>query len=425
MNVPPLSPNRRTRPWRRSRRSRRNKSRILPWLVVAVGAVSAIVLAAIGIWSSGFGFAPDRQWQELQAEFAEKQEPLFFESFIPAELPDEQNFFASPIFRTAIPEDPNTPATPQPDGLISKALDPGKDLSVAKLLESSEESGRATLDVIASRLLAAGITNPQTDYLLVGDRVLAGLNQLGFDFTPLQLASTRTAARFPVDYANLHDPALPHLGAVESLASWLGIQAIAHISVGDSAAASGDILLIARLADSIANEPFLDSQLTRQKLIEAFCSAIQTGLRRGAWTAEEELTFRAALRPMRPMDGFLLAVRAERARLNTAIEQSSADNPIGSSSLVVSWLGAPADSFSRRQLREQQTSANIAIQRLIESLGPAQDAPSKDPTLPPPVIELPISARERLASLELAAADFRTTAETIQETDIACSQAAR
>lgn len=418
---PDFASNRSSSPWRRLAKSRRRKAGFLPWLVLGFGLISAIVLGVIGIRTDGFGFNTHTEWLNFQKTLSALNEPLYFESFVPENIPTETNLFHTPLFAPLLEHARSL----SPESLLSKVIDPGKGIAVASLLDaSSDGKDRATLDAIASRLVIAGVTNPQTDYLLPGDRILAGFAELGFDFESLQAALNRTSARFPNDYTRVTHPPLPHLPFIEAMGDWLAIRAVAYISTGNSTAAANDLLLVAKLANTTASEPYLESQQMRRKLLEIFCSGVSTGLNRDTWSEQEISLFRTALNQAHPMTDLLLAIRAERARLNTAIEQVLTGNPSDAPELIQTWLGAPAESFQKRQLRTTQVIVNTAIQQFIDSIQsqPATDTSQSETIEPQQVLELPISAREHLATWEQEREVFQKTAQHLMETDIACTQ---
>lgn len=405
------------RPWRRLGRSRQNPPGILPWLIVIVGAGSALILAIYGLRNGGFGEGTHTEWIRWKTESAAHGEPIFFEELIPPILPDHQNFFAAPPFDSLT--SPNAGSAPN---LLTLALDPGRGILIADLLSaSSDGSGRATLDSIATRLMAAGVTNPRTDYLLPGDRILAGLKELGIDVSPLKDVADRPGSRFPIDYTNLENPALPHLPPLEALTDWLAIQAIARISTGNSEAAMVDLLLIARLADSVAAEPFLESQNARRKLLDVFCACVATGLERGTWNSDDLAAFREVLERARPLADFALVLRGERARLNSSIDRLLSGIRPGSSEFLDTWLGEPPAKLKPAAIRRTQVSANLAIQHEIDHLYDASSDSSVDDSAPAPSASLPISAQERLATLKEAADAFRDTEALILKTDKACT----
>ncbi|MFY8215944.1 MAG: hypothetical protein ACOVMP_05010 [Chthoniobacterales bacterium] len=386
-------------------------------MVIALGLVSAVVMAIVGVKTDGFGLQTHAEWDRYAADLAATGEPVLFDAMVPPPVPEEENLFFDPLFAPLV-----TPGGASSSGsLLAMAVNPGSGLSVESLLESSTDgNGRATLDAIAGRMMAAGVTNPKTDYLLPGDRILAGLQQAGFDFSPLENALVRRKARFPVDYSNVGSPELPHLTSLESLGDWLAIRAIASISTGNSASAANDLLMVARLADATANEPYLESQRTRRKLLDIFCSGVLTGIQRDTWSEAELVSFRAAMQRANPTDDLLLAIRGERTRLNSAIDGALFREDESASPLIETWIGAPASAFRPKEVRRNQIVVNTAIQQLIDRVA-KPEAATTEPA--PVVLDLPITARERLAVLEEEFETSQSAASKVAEADAACANA--
>lgn len=414
MNPSPIS-NRPGSPWRRAAKSKRQKSPgFLAPLVLALGLISSVVLAIVGVKTDGFGLQTHTEWRRYEADLAALGEPVWFDSMVPSPVADEENVFSDPLF---LPLTTPTPAI-DPNSLLAMAQNPGQGITVESLLASSNDgSGRATLDTIATRMMTAGITTQTTDYLLPGDRILAGMNTMGFNFAPLQSAISRNSARFPLDYSHVESPEFPHHSHLESLGDWLAIRAIASISTGDSATAATDLLMVARLAELTAGEPFLESQRCRRKLLDIFCSGVMTGITRDVWSSSELLSFRAAIQNANPTNDVLLAMRGERARLNTAIESALMNPSDAASPLIETWTGSPAAAFKPRALRSNQIVINTAIQQLIDRIR----NPKWTEDNPAPVLDLPISARERLAVFEEEFATAKQSLEKVSETDAACA----
>lgn len=417
MNPKPFS-NRSKSPWRRVGKSkRRSRPGFVAQLVIALGLVSAVVVAIIGVKTDGFGLQTHAEWDRYAADLAAAGEPVWFDAMVPPPVPEEDNLFFGSLFAPLLTPD----GAVSPGSLLAMAVNPGSGLSVESLLESSTDgNGRATLDAIAGRMMAVGVTNPKTDYLLPGDRILAGLQQAGFDFLPLENALVRRKARFPVDYSNVGSPELPHLTSLESLGDWLAIRAIASISTGHSASAANDLLMVARLADATANEPYLESQRTRRKLLDIFSAGVLTGVQRDTWSEAELVSFRAAIQRANPTDDVLLAIRGERTRLNAAIDDALFRDDVSASPLIETWTGAPASAFRPKELRTNQIVVNMAVQQLIDRIA----KPETTTTEPAPVVlDLPITARERLAVLEEEFETSQSVAARIAEADAACANA--
>ncbi len=372
---------------RRRRPARARRRRITPALVVlALGIASALSLTVFGILSGGFGFGAQAAWRALAGELEAAGEPVSFDEVIPPELPDAQNFFASPVIEALL-----RPA----GGALDRAT-------------AGAESG-----AIADAMERAGLLDRRKEYLAAGDRVLAGMHALGLDFAPLAELAARPGARFPIDY-DADPPPLEHLAAIEALGDWLAIGAAAEISVGNSEAASRDLLLIVRLAGAVASEPFLASQQTRRKLLDRFARRLRAGIDDGAWSGGQLAALGAAIAPASLSTDFARALRGERARLNSAVENSLANRRPAASSVIHAWLGAGANSLGTGALRSRQVAANRALQLVIDQAAGLEAAEEDAPDLPP-------DARDHLATIKAEARLFAASQTLLDQVRLACA----
>jgi hypothetical protein len=373
---------------RKSRTSRRSAR--FAWLVVIVGLLSATALALYGILRGGYGRDTHADWLRLSNELRKNGEPIYFAEVKPPDVLDEQNFFAADVFAGVAEGTPRDPT-------LQRAVNPGHGITVAELLTAATKGDGASLESISTTMQRVGLVKKTTDFLLAGDRVRAGIRALGLDFLPLATAADRPGARFPIDYSQPF-PSLPHLRYLEALGDWLAIRAVAQLSTGDSDAAEVDLLLIGRLADSIAAEPFLASQRIRRRLLGLFVGCVRVGAGWGAWTAEQRERFSEAMEKVHPIADFTWAIRGERAQLNTAINSALSGQKPAATDALQGWLGNDLVQLKMRTLRARQVEVNQALQAFIDSLAKSPEA--KPAATPVPDAEF---ATERLEALQAEA----------------------
>jgi len=367
----------------------RNRSAQFAWFVVVAGLLSAVALAVYGLLR-GFGHDTHADWLRLSDELKKNGESLYLADVKPAAVPAEENFFAADVFAGLAEDAPRDP-------LLLRAVEPGGGLSVTELLATATKGGGASLEAIAARLQQAGLVKPTTDFLLAGDRVRAGMRKLGLDFGPLAAAADRPASRFPIDYEQPF-PKLPHLRYLEALGDWLAIRAVAELSTGDGEAAALDLLLIGRLADSLAGEPFLASQRTRRLLVGLFAGCVRVGIGWDAWTDEQLARFGDAFEKARLLTDLGWALRGARAQFNSAINQALSGEKPAASEALQDWLGPDLVSLDMRTLRARQVALNRGVQDFLDALG-RTDGVTAATLVPTNAEALPATARERFKQL--------------------------
>ncbi len=400
----------RLNPSGRSTSPRRDRSSWFVWFVVVFGLLSAVALALYGVLHGGFGRDTHAEWLKLSDALKKQGEPLYFAEMKPADVPPEQNFFEADVFAGLAEDAPSSP-------LLQRAVNPGQGLDVAGLLAAATKGNGASLDAIANAMQSAGLLRAKTEFLLAGDRVRSGMRSLGLDFTPLAEAADRPAARFSADYAQPF-PKLPHLHYLETLGDWLAIRAIAQLSTVDGDGASTDLLLIGRLADSIATEPFLSSQRMRRLLLGLFAGCVRVGIDWGAWTDDQLARFTEALDRARLLSDFAWALRGERAELNTMIHAALSGQKPGAIDAAQAWLGTDLAGLDIRALRARQVAVNQAIQHFLDALTASPLLPA---ALVPDTAALPPSAGERLKDLAEDARIFSQIQTYLSQALVACA----
>jgi len=379
------------------------------WFIVILGLVIAGGLFVYGLINGGAN--AHAEWLRLSDTLRKHGEPLLLADMKPADVPAAQNFFAAEVFN-GVAED--APAST----LLQRATNPGNGLAVADLLAQAQKGGVASLDAIATAMQGAGLVPQKTDFLLAGHKIRAGMRKLGLDFEPLAEAADRPAARFPVDYSKSFPP-LPHLPRIEALGDWLAIRAIAQLSTGDAEDAALDLLLIARMADALATEPFLDSQHTRRMLLGLFAGCVRVGIDWGAWNDEHLARFGEMLARAQLLTDFAWAVRGERAQLNTAVSTALSGRKPEASDDLQAWFGPDLARLDARQLRSRQVAINEAVQQFLDAL-PAEPlrplALSQSTTEP-----MPETVKKQLELLAVDARIFAQVQTYVAQAEIACA----
>lgn len=360
-----------------------------------------MLLVVLGIRGFPTPWDAHRGWNEYAVELSAANEPVYFPEMIPPPVSADADLLRALPFSLLS----------EPDGaqrIEQRLRSPREGVRLDEILVATDESGRASLELIASRLVASGVTSRDTDYLLSADRVLAGLEELEIDFSELARASHHSGAVFSIDYAaSTRAPSFPHHEPAGWIADWLGIRAIAYLAVANPEKAWEDVLLLGRLSSALASEPFFESQAVRKKLVVMLDAIVRTGLERRAWSAEQRRTLAALLRSARLMPGYITALRGERARLNWQVDLFFRDGAPTDPELISGWFGGPLDSMRPRDIREMQVAINRSIQSELVQLAGPREPESEDVPPDEELPLLPVASRERLASISELAGEYR------------------
>lgn len=154
-----------------------------------------------------------------------------------------------------------------------------------------------------------------------GEDVLLGLSMVGDDLDLLQRAAALPHSRFPVHYDEGYATLLPHLAKLKQMSRLFALRSVAHLAENRTDAAFADALTSLRVAEAVADEPFLICQLVRQASLVLALQAVWEGQIRHAWTEPQLARFTEQLQPLRPLDDVRRSFHAERAQLLLIIQR--------------------------------------------------------------------------------------------------------
>jgi len=259
------------------------------------------------------------EWDKCKAGLEAKGEKINFDDFIPAPVPDDQNFAMSPVWIARIKYNFLLSDKAVNGSQMAEAWygDRVNDDDVAKfsdlmplsasaltgtnwsLQKSTPDfpvrwtSGR-TFDLRPWQSYYRNLeeTNPAAQINITPQPqtpaadVLLALSKFDPAIEQLRQDSQRPYSRFPVQYDtdDTADILLPHLFAVKQCAQVLELRALAELQAGQKDKACDDVKLMLRLNDSIQTEPFIITHLVRMAIIQMTIQCIYEGLSEHQWS---------------------------------------------------------------------------------------------------------------------------------------------
>lgn len=279
---------------------------VVRWLVRKHLRASLITLASLIALVVLFYVEEDwrgqRDWQNFKQQQVAKGEKLDLASFVPAAVPDDQNFAMTPIVASTYASmlDKNGhELKPRNNRIVNRLamhLDDGSgwngpvgdwaagtltDLRPWQTYYSHSSFLTNSPGPSATNELSMN-ANPQS----AAADVLLALKRYDSDIEELRQAAELPRSRFPLQYDN-DDPAqilLPHLSGLRFASETLRLRAIADLQLNQSDKAAADIQLILRLAEASRNEPFLISHFVRDIIVNFARQPIYEGLAKNRWS---------------------------------------------------------------------------------------------------------------------------------------------
>jgi hypothetical protein len=244
-------------------------------------------------------------WQQFKHEREAKGERFGPDSYVPASVPDDQNFAMTPIVVSCygqMLDRTGHEISPRNTNLVNRLqisclreADTGDnpeigswqkgvltDLKVWQQYYRNPTKTNSWKYKPGEFPLAAQPQTPAADVLLA-------LNKYNSVIEELRQASRMRYSRFPLEY-DKDDPAailLPHLAALKRCSQVLQLRAIAELQNGQSEQALDDVKLMLRLAEAVRTEPFLISHLVRIAILQIALQPIWEGLMEYKWSDKQ------------------------------------------------------------------------------------------------------------------------------------------
>jgi hypothetical protein len=290
------------------------------FLILAAWAISLIALFyGVVDWSGR------RAWNAFRKDYESRSASLDLQSYIPKEIPDADNFAATPPVASFMATDDTNqvwsndhfsradklieavarweleargPLNAPDTGAAQVSRVPGappkkKHIAPPRHLTDLAQWEKA-FDSAAANPKNHDPLPPSegTDAQSRAQAAPAILRDLADDTAPLDTlreASRRPGSRYPIKY-KIENPwatLLPHLARVKQTCRRLHLRASAELALGQSDKALADAKLLFYMADSLETEPFVVSHLVRLACFHTGVDAVWEGLAQHAWNPEQ------------------------------------------------------------------------------------------------------------------------------------------
>lgn len=305
--------------------------RILRFCTFSLIAVFTLAVL-IGTWIS---FQGRREWAKTKAELLARGEKLSLVELAPPPIPDDQNFFADPVWREVF----EMKSSMGKDGrLTTRSKVPAQEQKLTRALKqpiSAELQNRSrdlpeigSIDVrdgqnffkVTMAPVAIRGTANENDRKNFAEFTLDALQPLSPILAQLTALLQRPGARAEIDYSQGPGTHLPHINILLVTGQTLDARAIANLYAGHTESSQADILSLLRLADTLKAEPLLISLLVRETIIAITISTLSSGIHDHLWTDTQLAEFDSALSRIDLLSQLALAWRGERGSANQFVE---------------------------------------------------------------------------------------------------------
>jgi hypothetical protein len=267
-------------------------------------------------------------WQTYKRAWEAKGERFELAGLVPPPLPNDQNFFATPlwddlrfaetnrgsfwsqddqeehrvVFNMYGPNGKNAPSTGNP--IKAQRVD----------LAAWQAYYRGSDNLFAAQ------SGPPTNYFPIAKQpqtpaadILLALSKFNENRQLLIAAAARPQARFWINYDAGFALMIPHLSRMKATSQYLCLHANAALKVGDRETAMEDVKLSLRLIEAIRGEPIVISHLVRIAQAQIALQPVWEGLADRRWTDAELSVIDSELGKLDFLADYQFAMRGERA----------------------------------------------------------------------------------------------------------------
>ena len=275
----------------------------------------AILATLIAILYAEEDWRGKRAWENYKREWEAKGEKFDWQAFVPPSVPNDQNFFTTPIFTNLL----NSKVI-----MSSYGYDNGPDFhpnasrsgyAIYRMYPTDLEAWQnyyrhqTNTDMAKRFPISPQMQTPAAD-------VLFALSKFDSSVDELRQASQRPYADVPLNYADGFDSVstlLPVLSELKRCSQVLQLRAAAELAEGQSGKALDDVKLLLYLNNSLRSSPFFISHLVRLAIVAITVQPIWEGLAEHKWSDEQLATLETELGKLDFLADYEFALRGERA----------------------------------------------------------------------------------------------------------------
>ncbi|HVU09385.1 MAG TPA: hypothetical protein VHG89_12655 [Verrucomicrobiae bacterium] len=290
-------------------------------------------------------------WENYKHELEAKGEKLDWQAFVPAAVPNDENFFTAPIFAKIKnekltmtpygsdggPDFPSYKDLPSDKiGYIGSSRETITDLKVWQTYYRNPTNLHAVIGFAWTNGVNGGMSE-ETNYLnhaidefpiapepqTPAKDVLFALSKFDSAVEELRQASKRPYANVPLNYEDGFNSAstlLPILAELKRCTQLLHLRAIAELADGQNEKALADVKLMLYLNNSLRSSPFLISYLVRIAIVAIDLQPIWEGLAQHEWSDEQLAELDAELAKVDFLADYGFKMRGEQAFAIAALE---------------------------------------------------------------------------------------------------------
>lgn len=284
---------------------------------------AAVTITLIVLFYTVLSFWGRNEWAKTQAELRAKGETLDLTQLIPPDVPEQDNFFATPLWQELLDPENKKPRLLK----FKEALGGEKPFALLRRNRGAEAfSTPLDLEAISELYQKRGLIPENSPPSNSAQSIVDAMSGANEGLNELQESSLRPEAKFPLAYAKTFAMPLPHITHLMGISRLLQLHSAAEAALGRGDLAEKDVSLIFRLAETLEKEPILIIQLVRCATLQTGATSVWECIFYQCWTTEQLEQLEALLKKIDLTPGLSLALRGERAMTVHTIEPFTRDS---------------------------------------------------------------------------------------------------
>jgi hypothetical protein len=272
-------------------------------------------------------------WKRYKADLEARGEKLDWQDWRPGPMPpDEENFAAAPVLAAIGIKAKTDPVV----WSRFQALAIYGSLGRAGDFERGKRGNLETIRAEIRQQFGSAALLPPLPRDPAED-ILDSLKPVESELNQLRGAATRPLARLKLNSPGPISQEVPSFVVLRELSQLFALTAEAELQLGRSEAAVMDIRVLCRLADTANSSPTLVSAMIRTAIFDLAVQPFWEGWVTGKWSDKQLQELQELFLKSDLLSSYDTAMRWERARFNTMLEELPADKLATSLPTIDDW----------------------------------------------------------------------------------------
>ena len=269
-------------------------------------------------------FVNDWRWQRKWASYETDARARGVKIYLPeydrsGEVPDAENFAATPLWKEVFAKDGKGPRATR---LVKASQTAGTQPAKSK---PGSRPPRKNLAVWRAGFALNKESTKSDASVTDAEAVLRGLEFVQPELDELRDGLKRPQCVFPQNYTSIAEMRYSHFSVLQAAAKLFSLRSLARLSNGDGTGALDDIRTMFELAGKLESEPTLIAGLVETSMVSMARQAISDGMDTGRWADDQLREIEALISRVNLIQRHVFSIESERAFVNSMLAKYIVD----------------------------------------------------------------------------------------------------